>query len=289
MAFHENLRAIRLAKGLTQPSLAEAAQIEQSYLSKLENGRSSPSDEVLLRLAGALGTSAEELMRDGADAQPAPGWRRPLFAVAAFALLGVGAIGGWFANDARRAQQVASGTPDRSYGSLTERLHGVAPAGVKLETVEIGDNGTIALTGRTVAREAVTDYLAELRRAGIGEARLMRFTDSDTRFHLLVAPFPRAPTPSAEQVAAGVAEHDAVMAQFGPLAAGGVHLERLQRSSDGAFFAAGRADSVSAAEAALAKLERAGYSFTSRQVSGDASAARFEFVFRGSGTKAPQP
>ena len=43
MSFQENLRTLRLARGLTQPLLAEKADIEQSYLSKLENGRSKPS------------------------------------------------------------------------------------------------------------------------------------------------------------------------------------------------------------------------------------------------------
>ena len=33
MPFHENLRTLRLARGLTQPLLAVKAGIEQSYLS----------------------------------------------------------------------------------------------------------------------------------------------------------------------------------------------------------------------------------------------------------------
>lgn len=191
MAFHETLRAIRLAKGLTQPALAEAAQIEQSYLSKLENGRSSPSDEVLTRLATALGTPAEELMRNGAE--PASNrWLEPRLIGAAVVLAVVAAVGGWFANERFAPRPSGAQTESRVNGSVTERLHALAPAGLKLEAVAIDDDGTITITGHMGDRSAVTAYLAELRRADIGEATLLQLSDSDTRFHLRLAPFAAA-------------------------------------------------------------------------------------------------
>lgn len=48
---------------LSQPELAERAGIEQSYLSKLENDHSLPSDDILLRILNALGISVEQLCR----------------------------------------------------------------------------------------------------------------------------------------------------------------------------------------------------------------------------------
>ena len=48
------IRHHRQLQGLSQPALAQRANIEQSYLSKLENDHSTPSDEILQRLMHAL-------------------------------------------------------------------------------------------------------------------------------------------------------------------------------------------------------------------------------------------
>lgn len=64
MNFGEKLKKLRQQRELSQPDLAEAAQIEQSYLSKLENGRSLPSSDVLERLMSALNVSLENLLDD---------------------------------------------------------------------------------------------------------------------------------------------------------------------------------------------------------------------------------
>ena len=50
MKLGEKLRQLRNEKQLTQPDLAEALGIEQSYLSKLENDKSLPSNDVLNRI-----------------------------------------------------------------------------------------------------------------------------------------------------------------------------------------------------------------------------------------------
>ncbi|MBO6796341.1 helix-turn-helix transcriptional regulator [Maricaulis sp.] len=50
MKFGDYLRQCREAKGWTQPEAARHADIEQSYLSKLETGRSYPSEDVYSRL-----------------------------------------------------------------------------------------------------------------------------------------------------------------------------------------------------------------------------------------------
>jgi transcriptional regulator with XRE-family HTH domain len=54
MNFGERLKQIRTEKGLTQPQFAQAAGIEQSYLSKLENDKSVPSAEMFSTILSGL-------------------------------------------------------------------------------------------------------------------------------------------------------------------------------------------------------------------------------------------
>ncbi|MCO4822421.1 MAG: helix-turn-helix transcriptional regulator [Flavobacteriaceae bacterium] len=54
MKLGEKIKQLRNEAGLTQPELAEKAQIEQSYLSKLENEKGSPSFEVISKIATAF-------------------------------------------------------------------------------------------------------------------------------------------------------------------------------------------------------------------------------------------
>ncbi|MDO6446767.1 helix-turn-helix domain-containing protein [Colwellia sp. 1_MG-2023] len=54
MKLGEKIKQLRQDAGLTQPELAEKAQIEQSYLSKLENEKGSPSFEVISKIASAF-------------------------------------------------------------------------------------------------------------------------------------------------------------------------------------------------------------------------------------------
>lgn len=53
MKFGEYLKAQRDARGWTQPTAAEKIGIEQSYLSKLETGKASPSEDMFERLVAA--------------------------------------------------------------------------------------------------------------------------------------------------------------------------------------------------------------------------------------------
>jgi transcriptional regulator with XRE-family HTH domain len=62
MTLGEQLKNIRANKGLSQPELSELAGIEQSYLSKLENDKSLPSNEVLRKLLSAFSLSVTELL-----------------------------------------------------------------------------------------------------------------------------------------------------------------------------------------------------------------------------------
>lgn len=54
MKLGEKIKQLRNDAGLTQPELAEKAQIEQSYLSKLENEKGTPSFEVIEKIANAF-------------------------------------------------------------------------------------------------------------------------------------------------------------------------------------------------------------------------------------------
>ena len=57
----ENVRKVRLKRGLTQERFAEKSGFSQQYLSSLENGRRNPSIVTIYELATALGVSHLEL------------------------------------------------------------------------------------------------------------------------------------------------------------------------------------------------------------------------------------
>ena len=62
MTLGEQLRGLRNERGMSQPELASAAGIEQSYLSKLENDKSLPSNEIFRSLLQALEISLGQFM-----------------------------------------------------------------------------------------------------------------------------------------------------------------------------------------------------------------------------------
>ncbi len=61
MKFGDYLRKKREGVGLTQPEAASLAEIEQSYLSKLETGKSYPSEDVFVRLVEAYGIDVQSM------------------------------------------------------------------------------------------------------------------------------------------------------------------------------------------------------------------------------------
>jgi len=63
MKFGDYIRQKREELGLTQPEAAARADIEQSYLSKLETGKSYPSEDIFTRLVTAYGIKTEDLCR----------------------------------------------------------------------------------------------------------------------------------------------------------------------------------------------------------------------------------
>ncbi len=61
MKFGDYLRQKREENGWTQPEAAARADIEQSYLSKMENGKSYPSEDIFRRLERAYDLDMDEL------------------------------------------------------------------------------------------------------------------------------------------------------------------------------------------------------------------------------------
>lgn len=59
----QQLKQLRNDKKLSQPEFAQQVGIEQSYLSKLENDKSIPSNEIFRALLIALDLSIDEFMK----------------------------------------------------------------------------------------------------------------------------------------------------------------------------------------------------------------------------------
>jgi transcriptional regulator with XRE-family HTH domain len=67
-----NLRQLRLDGGLKQAELAEASGVTDATISRIERGRFAPSQDLLRRLAGALGaTEADLVARERTTKAPA--------------------------------------------------------------------------------------------------------------------------------------------------------------------------------------------------------------------------
>ncbi len=62
--FGANLRKLRRAQGMTQEDLAGHCRLHPTQLSKIERGKSVPGGETVVKLVGALGTSAA-ILYDG--------------------------------------------------------------------------------------------------------------------------------------------------------------------------------------------------------------------------------
>lgn len=56
------IRARRIAVGITQEALAQAADIERAHMSKIERGRRNVTMLNMLRIAAALGCPASDIL-----------------------------------------------------------------------------------------------------------------------------------------------------------------------------------------------------------------------------------
>lgn len=164
MSFNENLRTLRLARGLTQPALAEKAGIEQSYLSKLENGRSKPSEDVLARLAQALDVKAEALTQNGDEAEERRHrWRRGLMASAvALSLVAAFFVGRITALYPLSMGQIVRGA--KADENLVLTMRELAPQGVEVTTITSnGDQTHLDVLGDTTGYAALDTYMQAIK------------------------------------------------------------------------------------------------------------------------------
>ena len=66
----KNVRALRIAKGLTQEQLAFEADLDLTYVGGIERGKRNPSLLVMVRIAGALQAELPALVSSNkADAE----------------------------------------------------------------------------------------------------------------------------------------------------------------------------------------------------------------------------
>ena len=64
VALGEAMKRVRLSKGITQEKLALLAEVDRSYVGRIERGDNNVAMLTLARLASALGVSLAELMSE---------------------------------------------------------------------------------------------------------------------------------------------------------------------------------------------------------------------------------
>jgi transcriptional regulator with XRE-family HTH domain len=62
-----NIRQLRVKKAISQEALAELAGLHRTYLGSIERGERNVSIDNIGRLAGALGVTASELLKEGKE------------------------------------------------------------------------------------------------------------------------------------------------------------------------------------------------------------------------------
>ena len=63
MTYAERLKALRLKKGLSQAELAERLGVSQPLISQYENGSTSPTAELSVKIAELFGTTVERMVK----------------------------------------------------------------------------------------------------------------------------------------------------------------------------------------------------------------------------------
>ncbi|MFQ5544063.1 MAG: helix-turn-helix domain-containing protein [Nitrospiria bacterium] len=63
----EKLKSLRLQHSFTTRQLAQALQISQAQISRIENGLRQPSGDLIVRIADFFNVSLDQLMRDDLD------------------------------------------------------------------------------------------------------------------------------------------------------------------------------------------------------------------------------
>ncbi len=61
--FAKNMKKLREAKGMSQGDIHRATGIDRAYISNLEAGKQNPTLETIGKIAGALGTTSDRLLK----------------------------------------------------------------------------------------------------------------------------------------------------------------------------------------------------------------------------------
>ena len=59
----ENLKRIRTEKGISQGDIARALEVDKSFVSNIENGKTNPTLATIVKIAKAIGVSVDELLK----------------------------------------------------------------------------------------------------------------------------------------------------------------------------------------------------------------------------------
>ena len=59
----KNLKRIRTAKGISQGEISRKLEVDKSFVSNIENGKTNPTLDTIAKIAKAIGVSVGELMK----------------------------------------------------------------------------------------------------------------------------------------------------------------------------------------------------------------------------------
>ena len=59
----DNIKRIRLAKGMTQGDLCRKLEVDRAYMSNIESGKKNPTLSTITNIAKALNVSVDELLK----------------------------------------------------------------------------------------------------------------------------------------------------------------------------------------------------------------------------------
>lgn len=59
----KNLKRIRTAKGISQGEIGRILEVDKSFISNIENGKTNPTLSTIAKIAKAVGVSVGELMK----------------------------------------------------------------------------------------------------------------------------------------------------------------------------------------------------------------------------------
>lgn len=59
----KNLKRIRTAKGISQGEISRILEVDKSFVSNIENGKTNPTLATIAKIAKAIGVSVGELMK----------------------------------------------------------------------------------------------------------------------------------------------------------------------------------------------------------------------------------